>query len=187
MKLPPEPAGDFTESTLDSRLAHEGGFLKLYRDEVRLPDGASAWREYVGHPGAVVMMAFLDDSTILLERQYRYPLRRHFIELPAGKLEPGEPHLETARRELVEECGYEAGEWWQVATLHPCVGYSDEVIELWGARDLRHVGARLDPGEHLEVFPARVDDALEWVRDGLVTDTKTIIGLLWWDRFGRSR
>jgi ADP-ribose pyrophosphatase len=184
-RRPPEPTGDFTESTVSSRLLHEGGFLRLRRDEVRLPDGAPAWREYIEHPGAVVMMAFLDDETLLFERQYRYPLRRHFIELPAGKLEPGEPHLETAKRELVEECGYEAAEWWPIATLHPCVGYSDEVIEIWGARGLTHVGARLDPGEHLEVFPARVEDALEWVREGLVSDTKTITGLLWWARFGR--
>ena len=188
MKRPlPEPSGDFTEATVDSRVAYEGGFLRLRHDKVRLPDGAPAWREYLEHPGAVVMMAFLDDETILLERQYRYPLRRHFVELPAGKLEPGEPHLETARRELVEECGYEAGEWWHVATLHPCIGYSNEVIEIYGARDLAFVGARLDPGEHLEVFPARIEDALEWVREGLVSDTKTIIGLLWWARFGRAR
>ena len=188
MKRPlPEPSGDFTESTLASQVAYEGGFLRLRHDKVRLPDGGTSWREYLEHPGAVVMMAFLDDETILLERQYRYPLRRHFVELPAGKLEPGEPHLETARRELVEECGYEAAEWWQIATLHPCVGYSDEVIELWGARGLAHVGACLDPGEHLEVFPAHIEDALEWVREGLVSDTKTIIGLLWWARFGRAR
>jgi ADP-ribose pyrophosphatase len=186
MRPPPEPTGDFTESTLASRLVHDGGFLRLRRDEIRLPDGAPAWREYVEHPGAVVMMAFPDGDTILLERQYRYPLRRHFIELPAGKLEAGEPHLETARRELVEECGYEAAEWWRMATLHPCVGYSDEVIEIWGARGLTHVGSRPDAGEHLEVFPARIDDALDWVRDGLVTDTKTIVGLLWWSRFGRQ-
>lgn len=186
MRPPPEPNGDFTEETVSSRLVYEGGFLGLHRDEVRLPGGALASREYVRHPGAVMMMAFLDDDTILLERQYRYPLRRHFIELPAGKLEPGEPHLETARRELVEECGYEAAQWWRMAVLHPCVGYSDEVIEIWGARGLRHVGARPDPGEHLEVFPARIDDALDWVRQGLISDTKTMIGLFWWSRFGRA-
>jgi ADP-ribose pyrophosphatase len=184
VKRPPDPTGDFTETTVSTELLHDRGFLRLHRDVVRLPDGGTSSREWLEHPGAVVMMAFLDDETILLERQYRYPLRRHLIELPAGKLEPGEPHLETAKRELVEECGYEAAEWWQIATLHPCVGYSDEVIELWGARGLAHVGARLDPGEHLEVFPARIEDALEWVRAGLVTDTKTILGLLWWSRFG---
>jgi ADP-ribose pyrophosphatase len=186
LNRPPEPSGDFTETRLSTRLAYEGGFLRLRRDEVRLPDGAAAWREYVEHPGAVIMMAFVDDATILLERQYRYPMRRHFIELPAGKLEAGEAPLATAKRELVEECGYEAAEWWHVVTLHPCIGYSDEVIEIYGARGLRHVGARPDPGEHLEVFEAKVDDVLGWIRAGLVTDTKTIVGLLWWAQFGRS-
>ncbi|HEX4943851.1 MAG TPA: NUDIX hydrolase [Usitatibacteraceae bacterium] len=186
MKLPPDPTGDFTEATVSTKLAYDGGFLKLRRDEVRLPGGACAWREYVEHPGAVMMMAFLDDETILLERQYRYPLRRHFIELPAGKMEAGEPPLATARRELVEECGYEAADWWHMVTLHPSVGYADEVIELYGARDLRFVGACLDPGEHLEVLPARIEDALGWIGAGLVTDTKTMLGLLWWARFGRK-
>ena len=185
MKPPPEPQGDFTEPTVSSRLAYDGGFLRMRRDEVRLPDGAPAWREYVEHPGAVMMMAFLDDETLLLERQYRYPLRRHFIELPAGKLEREESALETAKRELVEECGYQAAEWWHVATLHPCIGYSDEVIELYGARGLAHVGARLDPGEHLEVFPARLEDLLAWIREGLVTDTKTTFAALWWAQFAR--
>lgn len=186
MKLPPEPTGDFTEPTLSTQLAYDGRLLKVRHDEVGLPGGGASWREYVEHPGAVMMLAFLDDETVLFERQYRYPLRRHFIELPAGKLESREPPLETARRELVEECGYEAGEWWHVATLHPCIGYSSEVIEIYGARDLSFVGARLDPGEHLEVFPARIDDALRWIRAGLVTDTKTMVGLLWWAQFGRK-
>jgi ADP-ribose pyrophosphatase len=186
VKLPPESAADFTEPTLASRLAYDGGFLRLRRDEVRLPDGATAWREYVEHPGAVMMMAFKSEDTILLERQYRYPMRRHYIELPAGKMEAGEPPLETARRELVEECGYEAGHWWHIATLHPCVGYANEVIELYGARDLTFVGSRLDPGEHLEVFEARLEDALDWVREGLLMDTKTMIGLLWWAQWGRG-
>ena len=109
-KSPPASA-DFTEEQRATRLAYEGGLLRLRRDEVRLPDGGSAWREYVEHPGAVMMLAFVDDDTVLLERQFRYPKRRHFIELPAGKLEAGEPPLDTARRELVEECGFEAAQW----------------------------------------------------------------------------
>ena len=183
MKKPPGPDPDFTEQTVTSRVVYDGGFLKVRRDEVRLPDGAPAWREYILHPGAVMMMAFVDERTVLLERQYRYPQHRHFIELPAGKLEKGEDALETARRELVEECGYEAREWWHIATLHPSIGYSDEVIELYGARDLAHVGAQLDAGEHLETFAASLDDALRWVREGIITDTKTTFGLLWWAQF----
>ena len=90
-----------------------------------------------------------------------------------------------AIRKTVEECGYEAAEWWHIATLAPCIGYSTEVIELYGARDLKHVGASLDVGEHLEVFEAKVADALDWVRDGIITDTKTVFGLLWWDKWGK--
>ncbi|HEX5130662.1 MAG TPA: NUDIX hydrolase, partial [Usitatibacter sp.] len=151
------------------------------------PDGHVAWREYVVHPGAVMMIAFRDPRTILLERQYRYPKQRHFIELPAGKLEPGEPPLETAKRELIEECGYEAGEWVKITSVDPCIGYSDEVIHLYAARNLKHVGAKLDVGEHLEVFEATIADAVEWVRDGIITDTKTMIGVLWCERFGAFR
>ncbi len=138
------------------------------------------------HPGAVVILAFVDEATILLERQFRYPKRRHFIELPAGKLEPDEPPLATAKRELVEECGFEAAEWWRIAVLDPCIGYSTEVIELWGARGLTQVGRNPDEGEHLETLPVKIADALEWVRDGIITDTKTTLGLLWWAQWGRQ-
>ena len=183
---PQIPTADFTEATLSSRLAYDGGLLKLKRDAIRLPDGARAWREYVVHPGAVMMLAFEDPRTILLERQYRYPHRRHFIELPAGKLEPDEDALATAKRELIEECGFEADHWWPIATLHPSIGYSNEVIELYGARGLKHVGARLDSGEHLETFAARLEDALAWVRDGIITDTKTAFALMWWALWGKD-
>jgi ADP-ribose pyrophosphatase len=182
---PPEAKGDFTETTIASRLAYDGSLLKVRRDEVRLPDGNEAWREYVVHPGAVMVLAFVDARTILLERQYRYPKRRHFIELPAGKLDAGEDSLACAKRELIEECGYEAAEWWKIATLDPGVGYSTEVIHLFGARSLTHVGAQLDVGEHLETFEATMDQALEWLREGLITDTKTSFGLLWWDKWGK--
>jgi ADP-ribose pyrophosphatase len=182
---PPGFDSDFTETEVSSEVAYRGGLLTVRRDQIRLPDGKPAWREYVVHPGAVMMLAFVDDETILLERQFRYPKHRHFIELPAGKLETGEPPLATAKRELIEECGFEAAEWWKVATLDPCIGYSTEVIQVFGARGLTHVGAKLDVGEHLEVFEAKIADALEWIRDGIITDTKTTLGLLWWDRFGR--
>jgi ADP-ribose pyrophosphatase len=185
---PPAPpaTGDFTEHTVSSTLAYDGGLLKVMRDAIRLPDGGSSWREYVLHPGAVMMLAFTDEDTVLLERQYRYPHRRHFIELPAGKLEPDEPPLATAKRELIEECGYEADEWWEIATLTPSIGYSNETIVLYGARKLRFVGAKLDVGEHLETFPARLDEALAWVRDGIITDTKTAFGLTYWALWGRG-
>jgi ADP-ribose pyrophosphatase len=182
---PPRFTADFTETEVSSQLAYDGGLLKVYRDQVRLHDGSLAWREYVKHPGAVMVLAFVDDDTILLERQFRYPKHRHFIEIPAGKLEPNEPALATAQRELIEECGYEAAEWWKIATMDPSIGYSTEVIELYGARGLKNVGAKLDVGEHLETFEARIADVLEWMRDGVVTDTKTTFALLWWDKWGK--
>ncbi len=187
MSAKPPDGPDFTEHPIASSLAYDGGLLKVRRDQVRLPDGAQAWREYVEHPGAVMVLAFLDDATILLERQYRYPKRGHFIELPAGKIEPSEPALETAKRELIEECGYEAAEWWKIASLAPCIGYSTERIELYGARALTFVGARLDVGEHLLTFPAPLEDALAWVRDGIIDDTKTAFGLLHWAQFGTRK
>jgi ADP-ribose pyrophosphatase len=181
---PPDFA-DFTESTVSSELVFDGGLLKVYRDQVRLHDGSLASREYIRHPGAVMVLAFVDDETILLERQFRYAKGRHFIEIPAGKLEPNEPALDTAKRELIEECGFEASEWWKIATLDPSIGYSTEAIHLYGARGLKYVGAALDVGEHLQVFEAKVADAIEWVREGTITDTKTTFALLWWDKWGR--
>ena len=185
MAKPPDRSEDFTETQVASRVAYEGGLLKVLRDEVRLPDGAHAWREYVLHPGAVMVLALVDDETILLERQFRYPKGRHFYELPAGKLEPGEPPLACAKRELIEECGFEADEWWPIASLDPCIGYSNEVIHLLGARGLRHVGHKLDVGEHLVSFEAKVSQAMDWIRDGYITDTKTIIGIMWWAQWGQ--
>ena len=186
MAKPPKFTSDFTETTHSTQLVYDGGLLKIRRDEVKLPDGHHAWREYVVHPGAVMILAFVDEETILLERQFRYPKHRHFIELPAGKLEKGEPPLETAKRELIEECGFEADQWWKVATLDPCIGYSTEVIEVFGARKLRRIGApKLDVGEHLETFEAKLADALDWVRDGIITDTKSVFALLWWDKWGK--
>ena len=179
--------GDFTEATLATELVYRGGFFDVFRDEVRRPDGKPAVREYIKHPGAVMMVPLLDERTVILIRQFRYPLQRHFIELPAGKMEAGEAPLATAQRELIEECGYEAASWTHLTTLHPCIGYSDERIELYLARGLTHVGSGPDDGEFLEVLPTPIDQALEWVRAGRITEVKAIIGLLWLDRMlGRA-
>ena len=130
-----------------------------------------------------MIVPFLDRSTVMLVRQYRYPVRRHFYEIPAGKIDPGETPLQTARRELLEECGYRAGKWRRLTTIHPCIGYSDERIELYLARELTHVGAAPDDGELLEVVPMKFAAALRWVEQGRITDEKTIIGLLWADKY----
>jgi ADP-ribose pyrophosphatase len=177
---------DFSETTLSSEVVFRGKLLNVISDRVRLPDGGESIREYIHHPGASMVAAFLDSHTLLFERQFRYPLRRHFIELPAGKIDPGEDPLDTARRELREECGYEAAEWRHLATLHPGIGYTDERIELYLARQLTHVGHALDQDEFLEVFPLRIDEALEWARQGRITEAKAITGLLWADKIVRG-
>lgn len=173
---------DFTETTLSSKTVYRGNLLQVMEDEVRLPDGNRTRREYIRHPGAVVMVPFLDPQTVVLVRQFRYPLARHFLEIPAGKIDDGEEPLQTARRELREECGYQAGEWRHLTTLHPCIGYSDERIELFLARRLSDVGHAPDDGEFIEVAPMSLSEALGRVRDGRITDVKTIIGLMWADR-----
>jgi len=170
---------DFTETQLTTKLVYDGRLLKVREDTVRLPDGMTARREYIRHPGAVIMIPLLDDRTVLLERQYRYALGRHFYELPAGKIEPGEDPLATAKRELIEECGYRAESWRHLATLHPCVGYSDERIEFYLARGLIHVGHSLDDGEFLEVVPLALTETLDWIKTGRITDIKTVAGLAW--------
>lgn len=177
---------DFTETTLSSEIVYQGRLLKVREDRVLLHDGSEARREYIQHPGAVMVIALLDETTLLLERQYRYPLRRHFYELPAGKMEAGEDPLPTAQRELVEECGYEAGSWRHIATMHPCIGYSDERLELYLARELTYVGHAPDDGEFLEVVPTNISEALDRVRSGEITDVKTVIGLLWLEKIDRS-
>ena len=170
---------DFTEKRISSRKAYRGDLLQVNEDEVSLPDGSQARREYVLHPGAALILPIFDDGSVLLERQFRYPVGSHFYELPAGKLEPDEPPLETARRELQEETGYVAAEWRELCRLHPCVGYSNETIDLFLARKLDFKGAQLDKGEFLETLRLPLAEGLDWVRRGRISDAKTILGLFW--------
>lgn len=170
---------DLSEHFVSGEEVFSGKLLRVRRDLVRLPDGNQSVREYVRHPGAVVMVALFEDGRVLLERQFRYPHGRDFIELPAGKLEPGEPHLQTAQRELLEETGYVASDWRRLGVLHPSVGYTDEAIELFLAKGLTKKEARLDDGEFLEVLEVPLAEAIAMVRDGRITDAKSIAGLLW--------
>ena len=173
---------DFTERKKSSKLVYSGKLLTVHEDEVVLPDGKTARREYVAHPGAAVILALFEDNSILLERQYRYPVNQHCYELPAGKLERNETSLETAKRELLEETGYLAQQWSVVCTMLPCIGYSDEHIECFLARELTYQGSALDEGEFLETIRLPLPEALRWVRDGKIRDSKTMLGLLWLDR-----
>ena len=157
---------------------YDGVLLEVHRDRVRLPDGAEATREYIRHPGAVAIVALFEDGRLLLERQFRYPHRREFIEIPAGKVDPGEPHLATAKRELLEETGYTAQEWTRIGVIHTAIAYTDEAIELFLAKRLHHEGHKLDHGEFLETFSLPFDEAIGMIRDGRITDAKTVAALL---------
>lgn len=170
------------ESPVLSEEVFAGRLLRVRRDTVRLPDGKQATREFVTHPGAVVMIAELPNGKLLFERQFRYPLDRVFLELPAGKIHPGEDILLTARRELQEETGYVAEHWHYLGVIHPCIGYSDERIEIFFAQGLSHVGHALDEGEFLEVHELHLDEAMQAVRDGRLTDGKSVACLLWAER-----
>lgn len=167
------------ESSLQQEALLQGHFLHVVRDTVCLPSGQSATREYVVHPGAVMVIGLLDDGQVVLERQYRHPLRQVMIEFPAGKRDPGEDSLICAQRELQEETGYTAREWALAGQLAPTVAYSDETIDIWFARGLSLGERRLDEGEFLDVFTATPSALMAWCRSGEVFDAKTLTGMLW--------
>jgi len=170
------------ETCLESTLVYEGNFIKVRKDSVRLPDGAESTREYITHPGAVAVLAILDNGNLVLERQFRYAPQREFVELPAGKIDRGEDILVCAQRELLEETGYVADKWEHLATVWPCIGYADERMEYFIARGLTFKGRNLDDGEFLEVFELPVHEAMQWIRSGKINDSKTILGLLWLEK-----
>lgn len=171
------------ESEIASETVFKGVLLHVRKDCVRLPDGNESGREYIVHPGAVVILAVLDNGNLLFERQYRYPLRQVFLELPAGKIDPGEAIIDTAKRELLEETGYTASDWEHLGVMHPCIGYSDERIEIFLARGLRLAGEKnLDHNEFLDVLEMSPAAAREAVWSGAITDAKTITALYWLDR-----
>lgn len=170
------------ETCVESTTLYAGNFLTLKRDTVALPDGKHATREFVLHPGAVMVIPLFDDGRVLMERQYRYPLSRVMTEFPAGKLDPQEGALACAKRELREETGYTAREYVYLTRIHPVISYSTEFIDIYLARGLSAGEARLDEGEFLETFTSTLPELLDWVRNGQITDVKTIIGTFWLEK-----
>lgn len=180
-------APSLAETRIAGEEVYAGRFFRVLRDRVRLPDGREAVREYVRHPGAVAIVPVHEDGRVLLVRQHRYPLGRDFLEVPAGKLERAESHLETARRELAEETGCSAREWRRLGLIHNAVGYSDEAIELWLAQGLVCTSPAPEAGEFLQPCTLPLEEALAMCRDGRITDVKTIVGLLWAEPLLRPR
>jgi ADP-ribose pyrophosphatase len=182
------PLGDahLKEERLSGEDIYGGIFLNMKRDQVSLPDGNQAIREYLTHPGAVAILAILDDGRVLLERQYRYPIAKACIEIPAGKLEIGEDHLLCAQRELEEETGYTARRWSYIRRIHPVISYSTELIDIYLAENLVPGPSKLDDEEFLDVFAAPLEQLIAWVEEGEITDVKTTISAYWLDRYQRG-
>ena len=172
-----------SELKLSSEELFKGDFLHAFRDCVKLPDGTLTHREYVVHPGAVMIIPLLIDVNgevrVVLERQFRYPMGQVMIEFPAGKLDAGESIQRCAQRELMEETGYSATEWSRAGVMHPVISYSTEFIDIWFARGLTLGPRHLDQGEFLDVFTASPAELFLWCQDGRVTDAKTLSGAMW--------
>ena len=174
---------DLTEHLVSSEIIASGGMLTVKRDSVQLSNGHHSQREYVVHPGAVVVVALMPNKHVILEKQFRYPLRQTFIELPAGKIDLEESALTTGQRELFEETGYSAKQWINLGLLHPCIGYSTEVIHMYLALDLSAGEHKRDEDELLEVFEASMEDCLHMINNNEITDAKTIIALLFAEKY----
>lgn len=166
------------ESFISSETIASGGMLTIKRDQVRLPNGHQSQREYVVHPGAVVIVPLLPNGRIIFERQFRYPLHQVFIELPAGKIDAGEDILVTGQRELQEETGYTAEQWVKLGLVHPCIGYSNEVIHIYLAQQLTVGQHQRDDDEALEVFELSMAECMQMIVAGEITDGKTIVAML---------
>ena len=178
----PHLTRDLAEQPLDSRSAWSGRFLQVRCDRVRLPDGSESTREYIVHPGASAMVPIFPDDRILIERQYRYPVRATFTEIPAGKIDPGETAIQTARRELLEETGYQAREWAFLTRLHPAIGFATEVMDVFLCRDLVHTQQALDEGEFVEIELVTLGWLIDELRAGRLSDVKTQIVTFWLER-----
>ena len=175
------------EHLVESVQVYRGDFLDVRRDRVRLPGGAMAQREYVIHPGAVMVVPLLPDGRLLMERQWRHPMGRTMLEFPAGKLELGEPVLDCAVRELGEETGFRAAEWARAGLLNNAIAYSTEATEVWFARGLVAGEPNLDAGEFLDVCSASIEELDAMACTGELTDAKTLIGLLWLQNWRAGR
>ena len=167
------------ETKISSEQKFSGRLIDLYLDQVELPNGGTATREWIDHPGAVCLIPILPDGKICLIRQFRYGPGEEFIEIPAGKLDAGEAPLDCAYRELEEETGYRTNKLTFLTNIHPAIGFSNEKMWMYLAEELELSKKKLDEDEFLELLPTPLNQAIEWVLSGKITDVKTIIGIMW--------
>lgn len=175
-----------SEKTLSTKDVYSGSFLKVKQDEVQGPDGKVYLREYIQHPGAALIIPLLDNNKVVMIRQYRHAVKKEFLEFPAGKRDAGEDLLITAQRELLEETGYTAKDWNFLTTIHPVIGYSDEHIDIYLAKDLTFSSVKLDAGEFLETVEVEIPKLLELIQGGHLSDVKTQIAAFWLDKIMRG-
>ena len=173
---------ELKESTISSKKVYEGSFLDVRKDIVNLPDGNTSTREWINHPGAACIIPVLSDGRLALIKQYRYPVKSIMIELPAGKLDPGEDPEECAVRELEEEIGYSTGKLTFVSKIHPAIGFANEEMWIFLAENLIKSQKNTDLDEFVELIPTSIKDSVKMVWNGTITDVKTIIGILWAER-----
>ena len=170
---------DLKEDKISSTQIFSGKLIDLYLDNVRLPNGKKSAREWIDHPGAVCIVPILDNGDILLIRQFRYGPREEFIEIPAGKIDKNEDPLKCGLRELEEETGYKSNKLTFLTNIHPAIGFSNEKMWMYLAEELELAKKKLDEDEFLELLPVPLNQAIEWVFSGKITDVKTIIGIMW--------
>jgi ADP-ribose pyrophosphatase len=186
LKLQSLPDQDFSEHRIEGKQVYSGRLLKVQNDLVRLPNGGQAEREYIHHPGAAAILAITEDNQVVLEWQYRYPSRRHYVEIPAGKIDQGESPESAARRELREETGWEAQEWSLLLEHDVAIAYTDERVHIYLAQGLSMGPHQRDEEEFLECFLLPFEEALAWLDAGRIQDSKTQAALLAWDRRCRT-
>jgi len=177
---------DLKETSLSSENVYQGSFLDVRKDIVQLPNGKTSTREWIDHPGAVCIIPILPGGKLALIRQYRYPVQMEMIELPAGKLDSGEKPEVCAKRELEEEIGYKPEKLKFLTHIHPAIGFANEVMWLFLAENLLESQSNRDEDEFIEIMPTTIQDAIEMVWNGTITDVKTVIGILWAEKMNRQ-